>query len=66
MKTHWVMDYETLSNCFIGVFEEVKTQKKVNHNSSTCVTTQSTWIANNGNKPRHQPRPRLPSEPNLD
>jgi len=26
MRTHWVMDYETLSNCFIGVFEDVKTE----------------------------------------
>jgi len=24
MRTHWVMDYETLSNCFIAVFEDVK------------------------------------------
>ena len=23
-KTHWVMDYETLSNCFVGVFEDYK------------------------------------------
>jgi hypothetical protein len=26
MRTHWVMDYETLSNCFIGVFEDVKSE----------------------------------------
>jgi hypothetical protein len=26
MKTHWVHDYETLSNCFIGVFEDVKSE----------------------------------------
>ena len=26
MKTHYVMDYETLSNCFIGVFEDVKSE----------------------------------------
>ncbi len=24
MRTHWVMDYETLSNCFIAVFQDVK------------------------------------------
>ena len=38
-KTHWVMDYETLSNCFIAVFEEVSStnrmifivHKKANH-----------------------------------
>ena len=22
--THWVMDYETLTNCFIGVFQHYK------------------------------------------
>jgi hypothetical protein len=25
-RTHWVMDYETLSNCFIAVFESVKSE----------------------------------------
>ena len=24
---HWVMDYETLSNCFTGVFEHYKTNE---------------------------------------
>jgi hypothetical protein len=24
VKTHWVMDYETLSNCFVAVFEDYK------------------------------------------
>jgi len=24
---HWVMDYETLSNCFLGVFEHYKTDE---------------------------------------
>jgi len=24
MRTHWVMDYETLSNCFVAVFEDIK------------------------------------------
>ena len=24
---HWVMDYETLSNCFVGVFEHYKSQE---------------------------------------
>ena len=28
MKTHWVMDYETLSNCFIAVFESVKSEER--------------------------------------
>jgi len=26
--THWVMDYETLKNCFIGVFEHYKTDER--------------------------------------
>ena len=25
---HWVMDYETLSNCFTGVFEHYKTTER--------------------------------------
>ena len=25
MRTHWVMDYETMRSCFVGVFEDVKT-----------------------------------------
>ena len=25
---HWVMDYETLSNCFVGVFEHYKTSER--------------------------------------
>ena len=24
MKKHWVMDYETLANCFVAVFEDYK------------------------------------------
>ena len=28
MRTHWVMDYETLSNCFIAVFESVKSEER--------------------------------------
>jgi len=28
MRTHWVMDYETLSNCFIAVFESVKSEDR--------------------------------------
>jgi len=27
MKKHWVMDYETLCNCFTAVFEHYKTQE---------------------------------------
>ena len=25
---HWVMDYETLVNCFVGVFEHYKTSER--------------------------------------
>jgi hypothetical protein len=28
MKTNYVHDYETLKNCFIGVFEDVKSENK--------------------------------------
>ena len=28
MRTHWVMDYETLSNCFVAVFEDVKSEER--------------------------------------
>ena len=28
MQNHWVMDYETLSNCFIAVFEHYKEDKR--------------------------------------
>lgn len=28
MRTHWVMDYETLSNCFIAVFEDIKSEEQ--------------------------------------
>ena len=28
MNTHWVMDYETLCNCFIAVFEHYKTEER--------------------------------------
>ena len=27
MRKHWVHDYETLSNCFVGVFEDVKSEE---------------------------------------
>ena len=28
MRRHWVMDFETLSNCFIAVFEDVKSEDR--------------------------------------
>ena len=27
-KTHWVMDYETMSNCFIACFESIKSDER--------------------------------------
>ena len=27
MKSHWIMDYETLSNFFCGVFKHYKTEE---------------------------------------
>ena len=27
-RTHWVMDYETLLNCFIAVFEDIKSEHR--------------------------------------
>ena len=27
-RTHWVMDYETLLNCFIAVFEDIKSEDR--------------------------------------
>jgi len=31
MRTHWVMDYETLSNCFIAVFEDIEDKLKYHY-----------------------------------
>ena len=28
MKDHWIMDYETLSNCFVGVFQHYKNENR--------------------------------------
>ena len=28
MNNHWVMDYETMSNCFVAVFEHYKTDEQ--------------------------------------
>ena len=28
MRTHYVMDFETLSNCFVAVFEDIKTEHR--------------------------------------
>jgi hypothetical protein len=44
MKQHWVMDYETIVNCFIAVFEDYKQDKRkvfvVHHLSDRAQFTQ--------------------------
>ena len=50
MKTHWVMDYETLSNCFIGVFEDIKTEHQevfVCHKSKNDIVELVTFLERN-------------------
>jgi hypothetical protein len=50
MKTHWVMDYETLSNCFIGVFEDIKTEHQeifVCHKSQNDILKLVTFLERN-------------------
>ncbi len=49
-KTHWVMDFETLSNCFIGVFEDVKSENKkifVCHESRNDIFDFITFLEHN-------------------
>ena len=43
MRTHWVMDYETLSNAFIAVFEAVNSeeQKIFSEYFSTVIDTET-------------------------
>ena len=50
MRTHYVMDYETLSNCFIGVFESVKTEDReifVIHKSQNDILELVTFLERN-------------------
>jgi len=50
MRTHYVMDYETLSNCFIGVFESVKTEDReifVIHKSQNDILELITFLERN-------------------
>ena len=50
MRTHWVMDYETLSNCFIAVFEDIKTENKeifVCHKSKNDILELVTFLERN-------------------
>ena len=52
MKKHWVMDYETLSNCFTGVFEHYKTQETkvfVIHNLQNDLDILVHFLENNIN-----------------
>jgi hypothetical protein len=49
-KTHWVHDYETLSNCFIGVFESVKSEDRhifVCHKSKNDILELVTFLERN-------------------
>jgi hypothetical protein len=49
-KTHWVMDFETLSNCFIGCFEDVKSEHRevfVCHKSQNDILELVTFLERN-------------------
>ena len=50
MRTHWVMDYETLSNCFIAVFEDIKSEDReifVIHESRNDIVPFLTFLMKN-------------------
>jgi len=50
MRTHWVHDYETLSNCFVAVFEDVKsehTEVFVCHESKNDILELVTFLERN-------------------
>jgi hypothetical protein len=50
MRTHWVHDYETLSDCFIGVFESVKSEDKhifICHKSKNDILELVTFLERN-------------------
>ncbi len=50
MRTHWVMDYETLSNCFVAVFEDIKsehTEVFVCHESKNDILELVTFLERN-------------------
>lgn len=50
MRTHWVMDYETLSNCFIAVFEDIKSEDQeifVCHESQNDILDLVTFLERN-------------------
>ncbi len=53
MRTHWVMDYETLSNCFIAVFESVNSIEQrifTIHESQNNITEIIDFLENNISK----------------
>jgi hypothetical protein len=50
MRTHWVHDYETLSNCFIGVFEDIKSEERkifIIHESQNDLVPFLTFLLRN-------------------
>jgi hypothetical protein len=50
MRTHWVMDYETLNNCFVAVFEDIKTEHReifVCHESRNDIVELVTFLLRN-------------------
>ena len=49
-KTHWVHDYETLSNCFVAVFEDIKSEHReifVIHESRNDLVSFLTFLMKN-------------------
>jgi len=49
-RTHWVMDWETLSNCFIGCFEDVKSEHRevfICHKSKNDILELVTFLERN-------------------
>ena len=50
MRTHYVMDFETLSNCFIAVFEDIKSEDRkifVCHESRNDIVAFLTFLTHN-------------------
>ena len=50
MRTHYVMDYETLSNCFLAVFESIKSEDRhifVCHESRNDILSLLTFLCKN-------------------
>ena len=53
MRTHYVMDFETLSNCFIAVFEDIKSEDReifVMHESRNDIVPFLTFLMQNINR----------------